>query len=155
MRIYFGSFVNNTRSVKLMIYSGKDSWLIFVEGNLVSQKPPNKQPHRDEEIRRLSQRGPHSTVSCCHVAPRVWDCGFYYVPGLSFYSVPDREVSTTYGGKYNAWNRIDGNWYVRILVTIVADGWAGAVMQKPLAIQKCYGWRDGPTRQGVESRDRD
>ena len=21
----------------------------------------------------------------------------------------------------------------------VADGWAGAVMQKPLAIQKCYG----------------
>ena len=27
----------------------------------------------------------------------------------------------------------------------VADGWAGAVMQKPLAIQKCYGRIDGPT----------
>ena len=49
----------------------------------------------------------------------------------------------------------------------VADGWAGAVMQKPLAIQKCYGGTDrrmdgrtdgptdGPTQQGVESRVRD
>ena len=27
----------------------------------------------------------------------------------------------------------------------VADGWAGAVMQKPLAIQKCYGGTDGLT----------
>ena len=39
------------------------------------------------------------------------------------------------------------------------DGWAGAVMQKPLAIQKCDGRMDGPTnrptRQGVESRVRD
>ena len=26
----------------------------------------------------------------------------------------------------------------------VVDGWAGAVMQKPLAIQKCYGLTDGP-----------
>ena len=41
----------------------------------------------------------------------------------------------------------------------VAHGWAGAVMQKPRAIQKCYGrtdrLMDGPTdtvRQGVESR---
>ena len=45
----------------------------------------------------------------------------------------------------------------------VADGWAGAVMRKPLAIQKCDGRTDGPTdgrtdgptRQGVESRVRD
>ena len=27
----------------------------------------------------------------------------------------------------------------------VADGWAGAVMQKPLGIQKCDGRTDGPT----------
>ena len=44
----------------------------------------------------------------------------------------------------------------------VADGWAGAVMQKPLGIQKCFGrtdgrmdgWTDGPTDrptwQGIE-----
>ena len=31
-------------------------------------------------------------------------------------------------------------------------GWAGAVMQKPLAIQKCYQRTDGPTWQGIESR---
>ena len=45
----------------------------------------------------------------------------------------------------------------------VADGWAGAVMQKPLGIQKCDGRTDGLTyrptyrltRQGVESRVRD
>ena len=41
----------------------------------------------------------------------------------------------------------------------VADGWAGAVMQKLLAIQKCDlptdRRTDGPTRQGVESRVRD
>ena len=44
----------------------------------------------------------------------------------------------------------------------VADGWAGAVMQKPLGIQKCYGTdgrtdgrTDGPTRQGGESSIRD
>ena len=37
--------------------------------------------------------------------------------------------------------RIDGNQ--------VADGWAGAVLRKPLTIQKCYGRTDGPTRQGV------
>ena len=47
--------------------------------------------------------------------------------------------------------RIDGN--------PVADGWAGAVMRKPLGIQKCDGRMDGrtdrPTRQGVESRVRD
>ena len=42
----------------------------------------------------------------------------------------------------------------------VADGWAGAVMQKPLGIQKCDGQTDRPTilptyrptRQGVELR---
>ena len=38
----------------------------------------------------------------------------------------------------------------------VADGWAGAIMQKPLAIQKCEGSTDlptdRPTQQGVESR---
>ena len=41
----------------------------------------------------------------------------------------------------------------------VADRWAGAVMRKPLGIQKCDGRTDGPTyrptyrptRQGVES----
>ena len=27
----------------------------------------------------------------------------------------------------------------------VADGWAGAVMRKPLGIQKCDGQTDGPT----------
>ena len=27
----------------------------------------------------------------------------------------------------------------------VADGWAGAVMQKPLAFQKYFGWTDVPT----------
>ena len=27
----------------------------------------------------------------------------------------------------------------------VADGWVGAVMQKPLGIQKCDGPMDGPT----------
>ena len=41
----------------------------------------------------------------------------------------------------------------------VADGWAGAVMRKPLGIQKCYGRTDRPTyrptRQGAESRARD
>ena len=40
----------------------------------------------------------------------------------------------------------------------VADDWAGAVMQKPLGIQKCDGrtdgWTDLPTDQGVESRVR-
>ena len=41
----------------------------------------------------------------------------------------------------------------------VADSWAGAVMQKPLGIQKCDGRTDGrtdgPTRQSVESRVHD
>ena len=45
----------------------------------------------------------------------------------------------------------------------VADGWGGAVMQKPFGIQKCDGPTDRrtdlptyrPTRQGVESRARD
>ena len=45
----------------------------------------------------------------------------------------------------------------------VADGWAGAAMRKPLAIQKYDGQTDGrtdqrldgPTRQGVEARVRD
>ena len=36
----------------------------------------------------------------------------------------------------------------------VADIWAGAVMRKPLAIQKCY-ITDQPTRHGVESPVRD
>ena len=43
----------------------------------------------------------------------------------------------------------------RTHVNPVADGWAGAVLQKPLGIQKCDGRTDGPTRQGVESRVRD
>ena len=41
----------------------------------------------------------------------------------------------------------------------VEDGWAGAVPQKLLRIQKCDGRADRrmdlPTRQGVESRVRD
>ena len=41
----------------------------------------------------------------------------------------------------------------------VADGWAGAVQQKTLGIQKCDRrtdqWTDGPTRQGDESRVHD
>ena len=46
----------------------------------------------------------------------------------------------------------------------VADSWAGAVMRKPLGVQKCDGPTDGSTdrptdlpmtRQGVESRVRD
>ena len=41
----------------------------------------------------------------------------------------------------------------------VADSWAGAVMRKPLGIQKCDGRTNlptyRPTRQGVESRVRD
>ena len=47
----------------------------------------------------------------------------------------------------------------RIHGRTVADGWAGAVMPKPLIIQKCEGRTDRPTyrptRQGVESRVRD
>ena len=43
----------------------------------------------------------------------------------------------------------------RIHGNTVADGLAGAVMRKPLTIQKCYGRTDGPTRQGVELRVRD
>ena len=47
----------------------------------------------------------------------------------------------------------------RIHGNTVADGWAGAVMLKPIAIQKYFGRTDGrtdrPTRQGVESRVRD
>ena len=38
------------------------------------------------------------------------------------------------------------------------NGWAGAVMRKPLAILEIFrtdGRTDGPTRQGVESRVRD
>ena len=40
----------------------------------------------------------------------------------------------------------------------VAVGWAGAVVRKPLGIQKCYGTdgpTDGPKRHGVESSVRD
>ena len=33
----------------------------------------------------------------------------------------------------------------RIRGNPVADGWAGAVMRKPLAIQKYFGRTDGPT----------
>ena len=33
----------------------------------------------------------------------------------------------------------------RIYGNPVADGWAGAVMRKPLRIQKCDGPTDGPT----------
>ena len=39
--------------------------------------------------------------------------------------------------KFDRQGRIHGN--------PVADGWAGAVMQKPLGIQKCDGRMDGPT----------
>ena len=37
----------------------------------------------------------------------------------------------------------------------VADSWAGAVMQKSLAIQKCDRPTDPPTRQDVKLRVRD
>ena len=37
----------------------------------------------------------------------------------------------------------------------VAVGWAGAVLQKPLAIQKCDRPTDRPMDQGVESHVRD
>ena len=43
----------------------------------------------------------------------------------------------------------------RIHGSPVAEGWTGAVMQKPIGIQKCDRPTDGPTRQGVESRVRD
>ena len=51
----------------------------------------------------------------------------------------------------------------RIHGSPVADGWAGAVLRKPLGIQKCDGPTDQstnlptyqPTRQGVELRVRD
>ena len=47
----------------------------------------------------------------------------------------------------------------RIHGNLVADGWAGAVMRKPLGIQKCDRptdrRTDGPTDQGVELRVRD
>ena len=47
----------------------------------------------------------------------------------------------------------------RIHGNTVADGWAGAVVRKPLVIQKCDGRTDrrtdGSTDQGVESRVRD
>ena len=46
----------------------------------------------------------------------------------------------------------------RIHGNLVADGWAGAVMQKPLAILEIFrtdGPTDRPTRQGVESHVRD
>ena len=52
---------------------------------------------------------------------------------------------------YKKQGRIHGN--------PMADGWAGAVMQKPHRIQRCDGRTKGPayrpTRQGVESRVRD
>ena len=32
----------------------------------------------------------------------------------------------------------------------VADGWAGALMRKPLGIQKCDGRTDGPTDQPTD-----
>ena len=37
----------------------------------------------------------------------------------------------------------------------VAGSWAGAVIQKPLAIQGCDGWTYQPTWQGVESHIHD
>ena len=41
---------------------------------------------------------------------------------------------------------VQSNKQGRILGNPVEDGWAGAVMQKPLEIQKCYGGRtDLPT----------
>ena len=34
----------------------------------------------------------------------------------------------------------------------IADGWAGAAMQKPLAIQKVYGGTDGQMNPQIEQR---
>ena len=63
---------------------------------------------------------------------------------------------------YPEMKRLDLRWLKkqgRIYGNPVADGWAGAVMRKPLGIQKCDGPTDLPTyqltRQGVESRIRD
>ena len=39
----------------------------------------------------------------------------------------------------------------RIHGNTVADGWAGAVMQKPLAIQKCDGRMDVPTDRPTDT----
>ena len=38
----------------------------------------------------------------------------------------------------------------RIHSNPVADGWAGAVMRKPLGTQKCDGWTDGRTDQPTD-----
>ena len=52
----------------------------------------------------------------------------------------------------NKWRQIETHSFVRPDFTLkqgrihgnpVADGWAGAVMRKSLAIQKCYGPMDG------------
>ena len=37
----------------------------------------------------------------------------------------------------------------------VADAWAEAVMRKPLAIQKSYGWTDRPTNRNDKLNVRD
>ena len=52
----------------------------------------------------------------------------------SFLLISATESENTNGGVLEEQGRIHGN--------PVADGWAGAVMQKPVAIQKCYGPTD-------------
>ena len=44
-------------------------------------------------------------------------------------------MAITRGRTKKGQGRIQGN--------LVADGWAGAVMRKPLTIQKCYGRTEG------------
>ena len=47
-------------------------------------------------------------------------------------------------GLYRKKDQVNKKEQGRIHGNPVADGWAGAVMRKPLAIQKCYG-TDGRT----------
>ena len=39
----------------------------------------------------------------------------------------------------------------RIKGMTVTDGWAGAVVPKPLAIQKCYEWTNDPTNRPTDT----
>ena len=90
----------------------------------------------------------------------IWYCQKFYFPQISsFYPA----LLLAYKERRRERERKQG----RIHGKTVADGWAGAVIQKTLAIQKCDGWTDGrtdrqtdrrtdrPTRQGVELRVRD
>ena len=74
----------------------------------------------------------------------VTDMNDRYSPGIPLYIFLISDICYRHGLKQGL---IHGN--------LVADGWAGAVMRKPIAIQFFFGPTDRPTRQGVESRVRD